>query len=73
MNIDLSGKTALVTGSTEGIGFAIAKGLHDAGAVVVINGRTQAKVDAAVAQLGGKTRGQAVDLATAEGLPSISW
>jgi NAD(P)-dependent dehydrogenase (short-subunit alcohol dehydrogenase family) len=51
MKIDLSGKTALVTGSTEGIGFAIAKGLHDAGAVVVINGRTQAKVDTAVAQL----------------------
>ena len=38
MKIDLSGKTALVTGSTEGIGFAIAKGLHEAGAVVVING-----------------------------------
>jgi len=67
MKIDLSGKIALVTGSTEGIGFAIAKGLHDAGAVVVINGRTQAKVDTAVAQLGGKARGQAIDLATAEG------
>ena len=36
MNIDLSGKTALVTGSTAGIGFAIAKGLTAAGAIVVL-------------------------------------
>ncbi len=39
MQIDLSGKTALVTGSTSGIGFAIAKGLAEAGARVVVNGR----------------------------------
>ncbi|MCB4768386.1 SDR family oxidoreductase [Ancylobacter sp. Lp-2] len=71
MKIDLSGKTALVTGSTEGIGFAIAKGLHDVGATVVINGRTQAKVDAAVARLGGSARGQAIDLATAEGAKAL--
>ena len=45
MKIDLSGKTALVTGSTVGIGFAIAKGLAAAGAEVVINGRSQARVD----------------------------
>ena len=37
MNIDLSGKTALVTGSTAGIDFAIAKGLAAAGAIVVLN------------------------------------
>ncbi|GAB4069849.1 SDR family oxidoreductase [Ancylobacter sonchi] len=71
MKIDLSGKTALVTGSTEGIGFAIAKGLHEAGATVVVNGRTQAKVDAAVARLGGSARGQAIDLATAEGAKAL--
>ena len=71
MKIDLSGKTALVTGSTEGIGFAIAKGLHEAGAVVVVNGRTRDKVDAAVAQLGGNARGQAVDLATADGVTML--
>ena len=41
MKIDLSGKTALVTGSTSGIGHAIAKGLAAAGATVVVNGRTQ--------------------------------
>jgi NAD(P)-dependent dehydrogenase (short-subunit alcohol dehydrogenase family) len=67
MNIDLSGKTALVTGSTEGIGFAIAQGLAKAGASVIINGRTQAKVEAAVARIGGSARGVAADLATAAG------
>ncbi|MDR6950932.1 NAD(P)-dependent dehydrogenase (short-subunit alcohol dehydrogenase family) [Ancylobacter sp. 3268] len=71
MKIDLSGKSALVTGSTEGIGFAIAKGLHDAGATVVVNGRTQAKVDAAVVRLGGSARGRAADLATAEGVTAL--
>lgn len=67
MKIDLTGKTAIVSGSTEGIGFAVAKGLADAGASVVINGRTQAKVDAAVTRLGGSARGVAADLGTAEG------
>lgn len=51
MNIDLSGKAALVTGSTSGIGHAIARGLALSGANVVVNGRSQAKVDAAVAAL----------------------
>lgn len=67
MKIDLAGKTAIVTGSTEGIGFAIAKGLADAGATVIINGRTAAKVDAAVLRLGREARGVAADLGTAEG------
>jgi NAD(P)-dependent dehydrogenase (short-subunit alcohol dehydrogenase family) len=72
MNIDLSGKTALVTGSTSGIGHAIAKGLAMTGASVVVNGRTQAKVDAAAAALakavpGAKIRGIAADVSTAAG------
>ncbi|WP_445191886.1 SDR family NAD(P)-dependent oxidoreductase [Sphingomonas sp. Tas61C01] len=67
MKIDLANKLAIVTGSTEGIGFAIAKGLADAGATVVVNGRTQSKVDAAVARIGGTARGVAADLASAEG------
>ncbi|MCX5496504.1 SDR family oxidoreductase [Kaistia dalseonensis] len=71
MKIDLSGKSALVTGSTEGIGFAIARGLQDAGADVVINGRTQAKVDAALARLGGTARGVAADLGTAAGADAL--
>jgi NAD(P)-dependent dehydrogenase (short-subunit alcohol dehydrogenase family) len=72
MNIDLKGKTALVTGSTSGIGHAIAKGLAVAGANVVVNGRTQGKVDAAVAAIakaapGGKIAGVAADVSTAAG------
>ena len=41
MNIDLSGKVALVTASTAGIGYAIAKGLAASGAEVIINGRSE--------------------------------
>jgi NAD(P)-dependent dehydrogenase (short-subunit alcohol dehydrogenase family) len=71
MKIDLSGKTALVTGSTEGIGFAIAKGLAEAGAEVVVNGRTEEKVAATVARIGAGVRGCAVDLSTAEGANAL--
>jgi NAD(P)-dependent dehydrogenase (short-subunit alcohol dehydrogenase family) len=76
MKIDLSGKTALVTGSTSGIGHAVAKGLAAAGASVVVNGRTQAKVDAAVAALakalpGTKLRGIAADVSTAAGCDAL--
>jgi NAD(P)-dependent dehydrogenase (short-subunit alcohol dehydrogenase family) len=69
MNIDLSGKTALVTGSTSGIGHAIAKGFAEAGADVLINGRTQSRVDEAIAKLlsAGNVRGIAADVSTAEG------
>ena len=73
MKIDLSGKTAIVTGSTSGIGFAIATGLAEAGARVVINGRSAARVDEAVAKLRAshpkaEVVGVAADLATAEGV-----
>jgi NAD(P)-dependent dehydrogenase (short-subunit alcohol dehydrogenase family) len=76
MKIDLSGKTALVTGSTAGIGHAIAKGLAATGAAVVVNGRTQGKVDAAVAAIttavtGSKVRGVAADVASAAGCKSL--
>ncbi len=72
MKIDLSGKTALVTGSTAGIGFAIARGLQEAGAAVVVNGRTTASVEAALARLGGTARGRAIDLGTAEGVQELA-
>lgn len=74
MKIDLSGKTALVTGSTTGIGHAIAKGLAGSGASVVINGRGQDKVDAAVRKLegtGAKVRGIAADVSTAAGCNAL--
>jgi NAD(P)-dependent dehydrogenase (short-subunit alcohol dehydrogenase family) len=51
MIIGLSHKTAVVTGSTAGIGFAIAKGLAASGAAVVVNGRTQDAVDRAITAL----------------------
>ena len=51
MRIELSGKQALVTGSTAGIGLAIATGLAQAGASVTVVGRDQAKVDKAVAHI----------------------
>jgi NAD(P)-dependent dehydrogenase (short-subunit alcohol dehydrogenase family) len=76
MNIDLSGKTALITGSTSGIGHAIARGLASAGASVVVNGRSQAKVDAAVAAIAkavpdSKVRGIAADVSTAAGCNAL--
>ncbi len=76
MLIDLSGKTAIVTGSTEGIGFAVARQLALSGAAVVLNGRTAQKVEAAVGKLQGASeglnvRGVAADVATAEGCAKL--
>lgn len=64
---DLRGRTALVTGGTSGLGFAIARGLAGAGAYVVVASSSQAKVDAAVAALGGPAAagGVLVDVADA--------
>lgn len=73
--IDLTGKTALVTGSTQGIGLAIAKGLAQSGARVVVNGRTAARVDEAADELrsttGGDVLGIAADVTTAEGVEGL--
>jgi NAD(P)-dependent dehydrogenase (short-subunit alcohol dehydrogenase family) len=76
MKIDLSGKTALVTGSAAGIGLAIARGLAATGAEVIVNGRSQPKVDAAVASVqkavaGSKVRGIAADVSTAAGCNAL--
>src|SRR4051812_10921596 len=78
MQIILKNKLAIVTGSTAGIGFAIAKGLAAAGANVVLNGRTQARVDEAITRLKSEInllspsrkpsiRGIAADLSTRDG------
>jgi NAD(P)-dependent dehydrogenase (short-subunit alcohol dehydrogenase family) len=71
MDLKLSGKTALVTGSTAGIGFAIASALVDEGANVIVNGRTAERVDQAVQKLqsrnsGGNVTGVPGDLGLAE-------
>jgi NAD(P)-dependent dehydrogenase (short-subunit alcohol dehydrogenase family) len=76
MNIDLTGKTALISGSTSGIGFAIARGLARAGAEVVINGRTLGNVDKAVSKLlkdsaKAKVRGVAADVSDAKGCEQL--
>ena len=72
MNLELQGKRALITGSTAGIGYAIAESLALEGASVIINGRTQGRVDKALAELKrsgsrGSAQGLAADLGTAEG------
>src|SRR5438128_7713607 len=69
MDLQLQGKRALVTGSTAGIGLAIARGLAREGAGVIINGRTAQRVDAALNKAGvsGKVEGLAADLGTADG------
>ena len=73
MDLGLKGKLALVTGSTAGIGFAIAQGLLAEGARVVINGRTPVRVAAAVERLraSGDVFGVAADMATAEGAATV--
>lgn len=72
MDLQIHSKIALISGSTVGIGFAIATELAREGARVVINGRSQKSVDAAVAKLhslvaGADVQGVAADLSTAEG------
>ena len=74
MDLQLNGKKALITGSTAGIGFAIAERLAQEGATVVVNGRTQERVDEAIQniqQAKGEVMGAAADLSSAEGVQSV--
>ncbi len=62
---DLSGRTALITGSVRGIGFSLAEGLSAAGAAVIVNSRQHSAVDGALAKLHAKgyaARGAAFDV-----------
>ncbi len=77
MNIDLSGRNALISGSTGGIGLAIAKGLAGSGAAVTLNGRSEDRVRQAVAAVqqaapGARVEGIAADLATADGVQALT-
>src|ERR1700712_211067 len=76
MRIDLSGRTALVTGSTAGIGYAIAAGLADAGATVVLNGRTEKRVNEAADRIrelqpDADLRTVVSDVGTADGVAAL--
>jgi NAD(P)-dependent dehydrogenase (short-subunit alcohol dehydrogenase family) len=76
MDLRLAGKTALVTGSTAGIGFAIAQSLTREGAHVTVNGRTQARVDDAVAAIRASVpdahvTGIAADFSSAAGAETV--
>lgn len=66
VGIDLTGKVALVTGSTRGIGRAIAQALHTAGAAVAVHGRDATRAREVAATLGPRTVGVAAELTDAE-------
>lgn len=72
MDFGLTGKIVIVTGGNDGIGKAIAKAFHEEGAVVVINGRNQARLDAACAEIGPRAHGVVADLLTAEGATTLA-
>ncbi len=69
---DLTGKTALVTGATGGIGEAIAKALHGAGATVAISGRNEEKLKTLAAALGSGVHVIPADLSTPEGTDKLA-
>ena len=77
MDLKIQGKRALVTGSTAGIGFAIAARLAAEGASVIVNGRTQPRVEAAIRQLssgnsGADVQGFAGDLSKPEAVQELT-
>jgi NAD(P)-dependent dehydrogenase (short-subunit alcohol dehydrogenase family) len=76
MDMGLKGKRALISGSTAGIGFAAASALAAEGCDVIVNGRTQPRVDQALQRLrtevpGARVRGIALDLASADGCQEL--
>ena len=76
MDLDLTGKTALVTGSTRGIGLASAKGLAAMGAQVIVNGRSEQPVSEAIEAIlaatpGATVHGQVADLGMAAGCAAL--
>jgi hypothetical protein len=76
MDLQLKGKRALISGSTAGIGYAIAHALAKEGAHVIVNGRSQPRVEQAVAKLknagANQVEGFAADLGTSDGVNQLT-
>ena len=71
MQIDLTGRVALVTGSTRGIGRSIAGTLASCGASVAVVGRDQSRADGVAAELGGSAQGFACDVSDVAQVTSL--
>jgi NAD(P)-dependent dehydrogenase (short-subunit alcohol dehydrogenase family) len=71
MNLELEGKTALITGSTKGIGLAIARTLAWEGTKVIVNGRSESSAQGAAEKIGHGARGIAGDVSTADGCAKV--
>jgi hypothetical protein len=72
MDFGVTGKIAMVTGGGTGIGHDIAKTFHDKGAIVVINGRTKERIDAAAAAIGPRAHRVVADLLTRDGAEKLA-
>lgn len=72
MDFGLKGKVAVVTGGATGIGNAIARTFHDEGALVIINGRSRDKLDAACKAIGPNAHGVVADLMRADGANTLA-
>src|SRR5690349_5123794 len=72
MNLQLENKTALITGSTKGIGFAIARQLAAEGANVIVNGRSEDSTQKAVDKIGPRARGVAADVSNSAGCAKLA-